>query len=168
VGHGIGLVGPIRLIELATEGAHGEGFGVVFIPGAEFSLAEEILKIQQQFFQAGTGDIYETQLGLAGGGGSPAAFGDVLPTAARSLHHLVVGTGTRADEAVAEGHGGIIDKGGDLVGTQFPVTAARAEAAGTGWRWQVEITRGHDKSAWQDSGRITGRQGVAGIIFREG
>lgn len=87
-----GLIRPITLpLRERPQCPHGAGLGLVLCPLAELALAEEVLVIQEQFIQAGTGDVHQTQFGLAGSRGSPAAFGDVLAAAAGRLHHLVHG-----------------------------------------------------------------------------
>src|SRR5437667_462155 len=78
------------------------------------ALAEEVLVIQQQLVEAGSGDVDEAQLGLAGRGGGAAAFRDVLPPAAGGLHHLVHGARALVDKALAKGDGGVVDDGGHL------------------------------------------------------
>ena len=52
-----------------------------------------------------------------------AAFGAVFVAAAGGLHHLVVGAAAWGDVAVAEAHGDIVAKLGDLEALQTPVTA---------------------------------------------
>jgi hypothetical protein len=73
-------------------GAHGEGFGGVFVPNAEAVLDEETFVVLEEFVvEAGAGDIGELHLGFARGGGGAAAFANVADAAAGGLHHLVVG-----------------------------------------------------------------------------
>ena len=76
-GFGWGLfdVGPIGLIGLM--GPIGDpsdrlGLGVVFGPGGESALAEEILAVLEQLFQAGAGYAGEFELGLLRCGGGLA------------------------------------------------------------------------------------------------
>jgi hypothetical protein len=84
----IGRIGPILPI---TERAHLPRLIVFFAPQRQPVLAEVVLIIQEQFFQACTCNAYKLELGFLGCPGSRAAFGDVLFAAARRLHHLVVG-----------------------------------------------------------------------------
>ena len=91
-------------------------------------MTKEILKVQQQFFKAGTGDIGEENLGFAAGGPGAVAFGDVLPATAGGLHHLVVGAAAAVDEALTEEHGAIINERGHLKTTQLAVTARHPQA----------------------------------------
>ena len=55
---------------------------------------------------------------------------DVLPPAARRLHHLVMGSRAIADEPVAEGDRSVVDDFGHLKRLQAAVAAAGAEC---GW-----------------------------------
>jgi len=50
-----------------------------------------VLIIQAQFFEAGAGHVRELQFHLLRGAAGLAALGDVLHSAARGLHHLIMG-----------------------------------------------------------------------------
>ena len=119
-------VGPIRLIGLIGpigDSAHRLGLGVVFGPEQQVPLAEEVLIVLEQFFQAGAGDAGEFELGLLGGGGGLAGFRDVLFAATGGLDHLIVSPRAAVDEAVAESDRGIENNLGGLVGFELPVPA---------------------------------------------
>ena len=59
----IGRICPI-LLEPPRDTAHRGGFSAIGIPKRQPAVAKEILVVQQQFFQAGTGDVDQPQLGL--------------------------------------------------------------------------------------------------------
>jgi len=56
-----------------------------------------------------------------------ATLGDVLPAAARRLHHLVHGAGTLVEEAVAKRDRRIVDHCRDLEGSQVAIATAGTE-----------------------------------------
>jgi hypothetical protein len=67
----IGRIGPIGLIgEIADHLSLRVGLG----PQRQASLAEEILVVLEQLFQAGAGDVSELELGFLGGGGGLAGL----------------------------------------------------------------------------------------------
>jgi len=59
--------------------AHGARLDAVGRPLRQTPMAQEILEVEQQFLQAGAGDVEQAQFGLRQGGRSAAALGDVLP-----------------------------------------------------------------------------------------
>jgi len=67
------------------------------------ALAQKIVIIEQQFLQTGTDHSDQLQFGLFRRARRHTAFGDILFATAGGLHHLIVGTRTAADPAVA-GH----------------------------------------------------------------
>src|SRR3972149_6167675 len=101
--------------------------GVVLVPLPLAALSQEVFKVQQQLVQAGPRNVHQAQLRLAGGRRRPAALGNVLPTAARRLHHLIVGARTLIDKPVAERHCRIVNHRSHLKATQFAVAAARPQ-----------------------------------------
>src|SRR5262249_40233940 len=114
-------------VVLLAEFAHVEGFLGVFVPEAEAVLAQVIFIVPEQFFQAGAGHVGELKFGLLGRAGNAAALGDVLVSAARGLHHRVVGAGLPVNEAVAKADGGVVDDLGLGVGEKFFVAAVRGD-----------------------------------------
>ena len=113
----------VGLRDFAPEPADIEGFLGVFVPFGVFAHAEVIAVIVEQFFEAGTAHVGELDLGFLGSGGRLAAFQDVLFAGPGGLHHLVVGAGFLAYEAVAEMERGIIHHQRLLVGEQLLVAA---------------------------------------------
>ena len=97
-----GRVRRIALRQLLANAAHGESFGAVFGPLRVAVLAEVIFVIEQQFVETGTRHVDQAQFGLAGGGGRPAALGDVLPTGPRGLRHLIHEPGMLVHKPFAE------------------------------------------------------------------
>ena len=65
------------------------GLWVILLPLPHTALAQKILVVEQELIQAGPGDIDQPQFGLGRGRRGAAAFSDILPPAARRLHHLV-------------------------------------------------------------------------------
>lgn len=100
------------------------------VPGAEV-----VLIVEKQFFQTRPGDIGQIQLHLGGGGGSLAAFGDVLLPRAGGLDHLVDGAVTALEEFFAEAEGEVVDDFGFLVGEEFLVISTGGKEAGRIFWW---------------------------------
>ena len=130
----IGRIGQIRRIRRVgkPQFPNGFGFGVVFAPGAELAVAQEILVVEEQFVEAGPGHLDQAQFGLAGGRRRAAAFGDVLASAARGLHHLVGRARARVHKARAELHRGVVNHRRHLETAQLAVAPAGAQAPGFG------------------------------------
>ena len=120
------LLGKIRL---APEFADVVCFFGIFVPLGVAVLAEVVAIIAEQFLQAAPGNIGELDFEFLGSAGYLAALGDVLVATACRLHHLIVGAGAHADEAVAKAHGGIIDDLGFLVAVELFVAAMRRDKA---------------------------------------
>jgi len=96
ISRGIGRIGricPIHRLRpvLSPGGPHRLRFAVVLVPQALAALTQEVLVVQQKLVEAGPGDVDQTQLSLRGGCRRPAALGNVLPSAARRLYHLIDG-----------------------------------------------------------------------------
>gem|GEM_PF-4519623 len=89
-----------------------------------------VLEVQQQFFKAGTGGVKKAELGLGGGSGEAAAFGDVLPPVAGCHDHLVSQPGVWVEKLLAKPVGGVVDECGGLGTCGGAVTAGWAEALG--------------------------------------
>ena len=49
--------------------ANGQRFGVIRLPFLEVALPQEVLVVEQQFLQAGAGDVDQAEFGLRGGSG---------------------------------------------------------------------------------------------------
>ena len=92
-------------------------------------VAEEVLVVEEKFFEAGAGDVHEAQLGLRGSSGGTTAFGDVLATGAGGLHHLVHEARTPVHELFAEPDGGVVDERRSLEATGIAIAAAGSKFA---------------------------------------
>ena len=114
--------------KLLADGAHGEGFAGILGPLGKFALTEVVFVVEEQFVEAGAGDVDQAELGLAGGRGGTAALGDVLAAAAGGLHHLVGGARAGIHEARAERHGAVVDERGGLETAKIAVAAAGSQA----------------------------------------
>src|SRR3989338_11094964 len=125
----IGLIGLIRPISSRPNRAHFTRLRVVLVPLPLASLSQEILIVQQQLVQAGPRYIHQAQLCVAGGRSRSAALRDVLPAAARRLHHLIMGARTLIYKPVAERHCRIVNHRGHLEAAQLAVAAARSQPA---------------------------------------
>ena len=117
--------------------AHELRLAALLFPSRQTPLTEEIFVVQNQFFQAGAGDVRELDLGFLRSARSNAAFGDILDPAPRGLHHLVVRAGALLDETVAENHCGIENQTGSLKAPKPPVAAVLRENQMAGWRFSV-------------------------------
>lgn len=71
-------VGLVGLTGRATAFANKEGFLAVLVPKGVVADAEVVLVVEQEFLQAGPGDVDELDLGFSGGDRGLAALGDVL------------------------------------------------------------------------------------------
>src|SRR4030095_14288957 len=87
----------------------------------------KVLVIQPQFLQAGTGHIRELKLCFPGGAAGLAAFSDVLHTASRSLHHLIMGATALLNGAVTKAHGDVVNHPRDLEALQLPIAAMKRD-----------------------------------------
>ena len=136
----IGRIGPIRLIAAALAQALG---GELFAIAAAFDeglLQRGDLAVEQELFEARSGDVDESQFGLRGGRGGTAAFGDVLATGTRGLHHGVDHARAAVVEGFAEPIRAVVDERGRLETRGFAVPAARAELfAGGGAHGVLEL-----------------------------
>lgn len=83
-------------------------FGVLF-PNRMIASAQEILAVDEKFFETGSRNICELELYFCRGLGGFAAFRDILLPGASSLYHLVDGAISPMKEAVAELVGEIVD-----------------------------------------------------------
>ena len=94
--------------------------------------------VDEQLLEAGEGDVGELEFHFRGGDGCLAAFGDVLFSRARRLHHLINGAVGAFEELFAEAEGEIVDDLGLFIGEEALVVAALWEKAagvfgGHGW-----------------------------------
>jgi hypothetical protein len=113
----IGPIGPIR------DPADRLGRRCILGPDGQVTLAEEILVVLQQFFQARAGDARELELGLLAGRGGLAALRGVLLAAPGGLYHLIVRPRAAVDKAIAKGDRRIVDDLGRLVGLEISIAA---------------------------------------------
>jgi len=97
--------------------------GVVSLPLFQPPLAQEVLVVELQLFQAGAGDACQLEFELLGGSAGLAALGDVLDAGAGGLDHLVVGAAALVDVAIAEADGYVVDELGHLEALEVPVAA---------------------------------------------
>ena len=105
------------------------------------SHAEEVFVVEEQFFEAGAGDVGEFHLHFRGGHRGFAGFGDVLLSRAGGLDHLVDGAVAALEEALTEPVGEAVDDLGFPVGKQIPVVAARREESFGGGHGEAETYR---------------------------
>lgn len=133
-GAGVGEIGirPIGLIGPMTKSSDIQRFLGVLGPEAEAADAEEVLVIDEEFFEAGAGDADEFDLHFLGGAGGHATLDDVLLAGAGGLDHLVDGAVALGEEALAEAEGEVVDDFGLAVGEEFLVVAVRRDEAGRG------------------------------------
>ena len=129
-----GTVGFEGLLRGFAEFAHVEGLGGVFGPDGEVPDTEEVLVVNEQFLQAGAGDVGEGEFGFGGGFGGLGSFGDVLFSGAGGLDHLVNGAVAPAEKLLAKAEGEVVDNFGFPVREQLAVVASFGEEAGSGWR----------------------------------
>lgn len=101
----IGLIGPIRPI---AKPPHKQRLIMVLGPFFEAALPQKIAVIEQELFLAGPRDADQLQLHLGTRARSNTSFGDVLPTAARGLHHLVDGAALPVEVKLGEGDGPVV------------------------------------------------------------
>jgi hypothetical protein len=97
------------------------------------ALAQEIFIVEEEFVEAGAGDVDEAKFGLAGSIGGAAALGNILATTMSGLNHLVTGSGALVDKVFAEIDGGVVDDGGDLKGMKAAVANTGAKPGSRGW-----------------------------------
>src|SRR6266568_2421067 len=121
---GVRRLRPVRLVRQIPP-PHRQGLRRVLVPQAEPALAQKVLVVQQQFFQARPRHAGQLQFGFLGSGGRHAALGDILHPAARRLHHLVVGARLFLHEPPAENHRAVIRKLRRLETPQLAVAAMR-------------------------------------------
>lgn len=122
-----GAVGIEAFVGGFAEAAGIKGFSGVFRPLRQVAGAEEILVVDEEFFEARAGDVGEFEFGFGGGQRGFAAFGDVLFAGARGLHHLVDGAVASPEELLTKPEGEIIDDLGFSVGEQLAVVTALGE-----------------------------------------
>ena len=120
----IGLEGGIGFVAKAADV---EGLAGILLPLAVAAGAEEVAVVDEQFLQAGAGDIGEFDLTFAGGDGGLAALGDVLFPGPGGLHHLVDGAVALREKSPAEMEGEIVDDLGFAVGEQVLVVSLLRE-----------------------------------------
>jgi hypothetical protein len=95
----ISPIGLIGWISSHADRANGSSFRIFFKPQHFTALAQEVFIVEQQLVETRSCDVHQAQFRLTGGRRGSAAFGDVLPPAARGLDHLIVGARTLADKA---------------------------------------------------------------------
>jgi len=122
---------------------------VVAFPERQGALAEEVLVVEAELLEAGTGDVGESELGPFRRAAGLAALGDVLHPAARGLDHLVVRAAALRNIAVAEPHRDIEGELSDLEALQFPVAAVRRK----------KLLRIHGVGKLGARGRVSNRGG---------
>ena len=96
---------------------------VGLVPERQAALPQVVLIVGAQFFQTGARHVRELQLKFFRGAARLAALRDVLHSAPRCLHHLIVGPAFRTDLAVTEPHRHVVAKLRDLEALQFPLAA---------------------------------------------
>lgn len=77
-------------------------------------MPEKVFEVEKQLLETGPGDVYQAQLCLAGGRRRPAAFRNVLPSAAGCLDHLVNGSRVFGYKLFAKPYGPVVDQRRDL------------------------------------------------------
>ncbi len=93
-----------------------------FGPHPQAILDQKTLVVPKQFIrQAGTGDVSQFHLGLAGGGGGATGLADGPHPAARGLGHLVGQTAVVSQEPAAEHNRCVINHLGDFIAAQAAV-----------------------------------------------
>jgi len=126
----IGRIGPIARVGKLSDCLC---LLVVLGPERQTVLAQEVLIVDQQLFQARAGDADQLELGLLRSAGSLTALGDVLLARAGGLNHLIGRARTPVDEAGAEGDRAVVDDLGTLVRLEPAVPAVSGDhAAGIG------------------------------------
>ena len=100
-------------------------FGRIFFPGRQISLPQEILVVEQQFIEAGTGDIEQFHLASGGCGSGAATLRNVLPAASCGLNHLIACPRIPVDETLAKRDSPIVDDGRGPERTKRTVAAMR-------------------------------------------
>lgn len=100
-----------------------ESFLGIFGPGGVVAGAEVVFVVEEEFLEAGAGDVGELDLGFGGGDGGFAGFGDVLFAGAGGLHHLVDGAVASLQVLPAETVGEVIDDFGFAIGEKGPIAA---------------------------------------------
>ena len=136
-----GACGDCGDFSSTAEFADVEGFLAVLVPDGVIADAEVILVVEEEFFEAGAGDVDELQFGFGGSDGCFAAFGDVLFSGPGGLHHLVDGAVPPAEEAVGEAEGEVVDDLSLPLAEECLVVADFGEEAG--WVFVVRWRRGH-------------------------
>lgn len=120
-------VGLEAFVWLAAEAADVESLAGVLGPDELFAHAQEVFVVEEEFLQAGAGDVRELELALGGGLRGLAGLGDVLLTRAGGLHHLVDGAVALPEKLFAELVREVVEDFGFPVGEQLSVVAARGE-----------------------------------------
>ncbi len=95
-------------------------------------MAQEIFEVEEQFFEAGAGDVEQAELGLGRGRGSAASLGDILAAGAGGLHHLVHGAGMGIEEFFAEPVGGVVNQRCRLEADAVAIAAAGSQLTHAG------------------------------------
>lgn len=86
-------------------------------------LAQIVFVVEAQLFQAGAGHAGQLEFGFLGRSAGRAAFGDVLHTAARGLHHLIPRPAAGRDIPSAKPHRHVIAQPRQLKALQLLVSA---------------------------------------------
>jgi hypothetical protein len=128
---GWGLADELCYIELVRSKAatHLKGLRGVLVPDGQVAVAEEVLIIAHEFFEAGAGNVGQLEFGFLGGAGGHTPLRDVACATAGGLYHLVVSARPFLNEAVAEDLGGIVDPLGRMEATQLLVAAMLGDKA---------------------------------------
>jgi hypothetical protein len=95
----------------------------LFFPDRQPMLAQEIFVIEGKFLQTRTGNIGELEFSFLGGAGGHTSLRDILHTAPRGLHHLIVSPGSLLHKKLTKDHGGIVGELRRLKAAEIPVAA---------------------------------------------
>ena len=88
--------------------------GIGSAPLPELPLSQEVLIIQPEFLEAGSGDVGQLDFHFAGGTTGLAALSNILHSTPGRLDHLVMGSAEAADIGIAESGSHIKTKLSDL------------------------------------------------------
>ena len=133
----------VGLFFAASEFADEERFfGVLFL-NRMIASAQEILVVDEKFFETGSRDICELELYFGRGLGGFAAFRDILLPGAGGLYHLVDGAVSSTEKTLAETIGKIVDDFRFSIGKQLGVVAGlgqevrrvRTHGNSRSWGW---------------------------------
>ncbi len=113
--------------KLPRHAPHCHRLGAARRPSKQPPLAQVVLIIEQQLFEARMGDVHEAQLRLRRTGRRATALRNVLAARARGLHHLIHKPRTGVHELFAKPNGRIVNERGRLKTARLPVAAAGSQ-----------------------------------------